>query len=55
MTILCTVIGRNRHKMIQAEIQEAARRGAQIIELRLDFLTKAPDFNGSTWKRTSPP
>src|SRR5713101_3308873 len=44
MTILCTVIGRNRHKMIQAEIQEAARRGAQMIELRLDFLTKAPDF-----------
>ncbi len=44
MTILCTVIGRNRHKMIQAEIQEAARRGAQMIELRLDYLTKAPDF-----------
>ena len=44
MTILCTVIGRNRHKMIQAEIQEAARRGAQMIEVRLDYLTKAPDF-----------
>src|SRR5713101_2848044 len=44
MTILCTVISRNRHKMIQAEIQEAARRGAQMIELRLDYLTKAPDF-----------
>lgn len=44
MTILCTVIGRNRHKMIQAEIQEAAKRGAQMIELRLDYLTKAPDF-----------
>jgi len=45
MTILCTVIGRNRHKMIQAEIQEAARRGAHLIELRLDYLTKAPDFH----------
>jgi 3-dehydroquinate dehydratase/shikimate dehydrogenase len=44
MTILCTVIGRNRHKMIQAEIQEAARQGAQMIELRLDYLTKSPDF-----------
>ena len=44
MTILCAVIGRNRHKMIQVEIQEAAKRGAQLIELRLDFLTKAPDF-----------
>jgi 3-dehydroquinate dehydratase/shikimate dehydrogenase len=44
MTILCTVIGRNRHKMIQAEIQEAVRQGTQMIELRLDYLTKSPDF-----------
>ncbi len=49
MTILCTVIGRNRHKMIQAEIQEAARQGAQLIELRLDYLTKAPDFKRQTF------
>jgi 3-dehydroquinate dehydratase/shikimate dehydrogenase len=30
--------------MMQAEIQEAAKRGASFIELRLDFLAKAPDF-----------
>jgi 3-dehydroquinate dehydratase/shikimate dehydrogenase len=30
--------------MVQIEIQEAAKRGAQMIELRLDFLAKAPDF-----------
>jgi 3-dehydroquinate dehydratase/shikimate dehydrogenase len=41
---ICVVIGRTRHKMIQAEIQEAARQGAGLIELRLDFLAKAPDF-----------
>jgi 3-dehydroquinate dehydratase/shikimate dehydrogenase len=41
---ICVVIGRTRHKMVQAELQEAARRGARLIELRLDFLTKAPDF-----------
>src|ERR671933_372161 len=41
---ICVVIGRTRHKMMQAEIQEAARRGARMIELRLDFLAKAPDF-----------
>jgi 3-dehydroquinate dehydratase/shikimate dehydrogenase len=41
---ICVVVGRTRHKMVQAEIQEAARRGARLIELRLDFLTKAPDF-----------
>src|SRR5205085_12094521 len=41
---ICVVIGRTRHKMIQIEIQEAAKRGARMIELRLDFLAKAPDF-----------
>lgn len=30
--------------MMQIEIQEAARQGADMIELRLDFLAKAPDF-----------
>src|SRR3954469_11605629 len=41
---VCVVIGRTRHKMMQIEIQEAAKRGATLIELRLDFLAKAPDF-----------
>ena len=41
---ICVVVGRTRHKMIQIEIQEAAKRGAQMIELRLDFLAKALDF-----------
>lgn len=41
---LCVVIGRTRHKMVQIELQEAAKRGARLIELRLDFLAKAPDF-----------
>jgi 3-dehydroquinate dehydratase/shikimate dehydrogenase len=30
--------------MIQAEIQEAAKQGARLLELRLDFLKKAPEF-----------
>jgi 3-dehydroquinate dehydratase/shikimate dehydrogenase len=42
---ICVVIGRTRHKMVQIEIHEAAKRGARLIELRLDFLKKAPDFN----------
>src|SRR4051812_36528269 len=41
---ICVVIGRTRHKMIQVEIQEAAKQGAKMIELRLDYLAKAPDF-----------
>jgi 3-dehydroquinate dehydratase/shikimate dehydrogenase len=42
---ICVVIGRTRHGMMQAEIQEAAKQGARLLELRLDFLKKAPDFN----------
>jgi 3-dehydroquinate dehydratase/shikimate dehydrogenase len=30
--------------MVQIEIQEAAKQGVGFIELRLDFLAKAPDF-----------
>src|SRR5256885_1122853 len=42
--VICAVIGRSRHKMMQIEIQEAAKRGARLIELRLDFLARTPDF-----------
>jgi 3-dehydroquinate dehydratase/shikimate dehydrogenase len=38
------VIGRTRHKMVVVELQEAIKRGAKFIELRLDFLAKAVDF-----------
>lgn len=41
---ICVVIGRSRHKMILAEMQEAAKRGAQMVELRLDFLARTPDL-----------
>jgi len=41
---LCVIIGRTRHKMVVAEIEEAGKRGARLIELRLDYLAKAPDF-----------
>jgi 3-dehydroquinate dehydratase/shikimate dehydrogenase len=51
--ITCAVIGRTRHKMMQAEIQEAARQGAKLIELRLDFLTK-PDFKRLLQNRPCP-
>jgi len=29
---ICVVIGRTRHKMVQIEIQEAAKQGAKLIE-----------------------
>lgn len=42
--MICAVIGRTRHRMVLVEIQEAAKHGARMIELRLDFLSRAPDF-----------
>jgi len=41
---ICVIIGRTRHKMVQVELDEAVKRGAKFIELRLDFLAKAVDF-----------
>jgi 3-dehydroquinate dehydratase/shikimate dehydrogenase len=41
---ICVVVGRTRHRMVQTEIKEAARRGARLVEVRLDLLAKAPDF-----------
>jgi 3-dehydroquinate dehydratase/shikimate dehydrogenase len=48
------VIGRTRHKMVAAEIDEAARRGTNFIELRLDYLAKAIDFKRFTPHKQCP-
>src|SRR5262245_63539129 len=42
--VICAVVARTRHKMMQKELQEAGKRGARLIELRLDFLVRPPDF-----------
>src|SRR4051812_13453890 len=52
--MICVVIGRSRHKMILAEMQEAAKRGAQLIELRLDFLARTPDLKRLLANRPCP-
>ena len=52
--VACAVIGRTRHKMMQAEIEEAAKQGAKLIELRLDFLSKLPDFKKLLESRPCP-
>src|SRR6516162_3510309 len=41
---ICVVIGRTRHKMVAAEIREAGKRGAALIELRIDLIARAPDL-----------
>ncbi|MFL5330860.1 MAG: type I 3-dehydroquinate dehydratase [Gemmataceae bacterium] len=41
---ICAVIGRTRHRMVLAEMEEAAARGADLAEIRLDFISQAPDL-----------
>jgi len=45
---ICVVIARTRHKMIVAELEEAVKRGAKFLELRIDLLSKAVDFKRLT-------
>jgi 3-dehydroquinate dehydratase/shikimate dehydrogenase len=52
--MICVVIARTRHKMMLIEVQEAAKRGAELIELRLDFLAKSPDFKRLLAERPVP-
>jgi 3-dehydroquinate dehydratase/shikimate dehydrogenase len=42
--MICVSIGRTRHKMMVIEVEEAGKQGAELIELRLDFLTRAVDL-----------
>lgn len=41
--MICVSIGRTRHKMVVAEHQALADKGAELIELRVDWLQRAPD------------
>lgn len=43
MSLICVSIARTRHKMMIAEHHALAERGAQFVELRLDYLQRAPD------------
>jgi 3-dehydroquinate dehydratase/shikimate dehydrogenase len=40
---VCAVVARTRHKMMQVELEQAAKK-ARFVEVRLDFLAKAVDF-----------
>ena len=42
--MICVSIGRTRHKMMILEHQNLAQRGAELVELRLDYLSHLPDL-----------
>jgi len=42
--MICASIARTRHKMMIAEYKAASEQGADLVELRLDYLRREPDF-----------
>ncbi len=52
--MICVSIGRTRHKMMILEHQHLAQRGAELVELRLDYLTHLPDLGRLLKDRPTP-
>lgn len=42
MAAICVTLARQRHRMLIAEMQAAVKAGAQLLEIRLDFLSSDP-------------
>jgi 3-dehydroquinate dehydratase/shikimate dehydrogenase len=52
--MICVSLGRTRHKMMIAEHQALAKRGAELVELRLDWLSHLPDLSRILDDRPTP-
>jgi 3-dehydroquinate dehydratase/shikimate dehydrogenase len=52
--MICVTLGRTRHKMMIAEHQSLAAKGAPLVELRLDWLRNMPDLKRLIEDRPTP-
>lgn len=52
--MICVSIGRTRHKMVVAEHRHLAEKGAELIELRVDWLNRRPDLARLIKNRPTP-
>ncbi len=52
--MICVSIGRTRHKMVVLEHRALAERGAELVELRIDWLSRMPDFSRLLADRPTP-
>src|SRR4051812_9281993 len=52
--MICVSLGRTRHKMMVAEHQALAQRGAELVELRLDWLSHLPSLSRLIKERPTP-
>ncbi|ADG67669.1 3-dehydroquinate dehydratase, type I [Planctopirus limnophila DSM 3776] len=51
---ICVGIGRTRHQMMIAEHQALAQKGAELVELRVDYLSRTPDMKRLLADRPTP-
>ncbi|MCA9081730.1 MAG: shikimate dehydrogenase [Planctomycetaceae bacterium] len=54
MPEICVTIGRTRHKMVLAEHRALAERGATLVELRLDWISRQADLSRLLQNRPTP-
>ncbi len=52
--MICVSIGRTRHKMVIMEHRSLAEKGAELVELRLDWIARSPDINRLIQDRPTP-
>jgi 3-dehydroquinate dehydratase/shikimate dehydrogenase len=52
--MICVSIGRTRHSSIIAEHRHLAEKGAELVELRLDYMRKRPDLGKLLDDRPTP-
>lgn len=52
--MICVTIGRTRHKMVIAEHRALAERGAELVELRLDWIKREPQIDRLLKDRPTP-
>lgn len=52
--MICVSIGRGRHQQVLAEHQRLVEQGAELVELRLDFLRTKPNLGRLIENRPSP-
>ena len=52
--MICVSIGRTRHKMVMMEHRSLAEKGAELVELRLDWIARFPDVNRLIKDRPTP-
>lgn len=52
--MICVSLGRTRHRMMIAEHKALVERGAELVELRLDYLSHAPDLTRLLAERPCP-